>query len=249
MCVSSSFCFSLSGWTANHFVTLARKAQGSWKKPSHPRFKPIICKSCPSQRVEIFASVTNEDSSWGPNRDLGTVFKKEKKQSSCFCQWMWMWLVHVRPQTVSSCSEHERGRERTLLCGGGHVEKKTLTSTDAETATACAADGESAERAECSGSMSRITFCWNVNIYHSVPYDGNAVYHIKLLFLSFKKYFLNLEWSESYNLKDNWICVEAARIGSVLKTMIDEHPSIESNKTIYRKSAIKEETHHPQSVQ
>lgn len=193
VCVSSSFCFSSSGRTANHFVTLARNAQGSWKKPPHPCFKPIICKSCPSQRVEIFASVTNEDSSWGQTGIWEQSLKKNKKQSWCFCQWMWMWLVHVRPQTVSSCSEQERERG-TLLWGGGHVEKKTLTSTEASDAGSVRHWRRAQREPRVPVSFSRITFCWNVNIYHSVPYDGNAVYHIKSLFYHLRNIFLI--WSD-----------------------------------------------------
>lgn len=44
----------------------------------------------------------------------------------------------------------------------------------------------------------------NVNIHHSVPYDGNAVYHIVTESLwenIIKKDFLNLEWLESEKLE------------------------------------------------
>lgn len=109
VCVSSSFCFSSSGRTANHFVTLARNAQGSWKKPPHPRFKPIICKSCPSQRVEIFASVTNEDSSWGQTGIWAQSLKKNKKQSWCFLS---VNVDVIGPRTTTDCVIMQRTGKR-----------------------------------------------------------------------------------------------------------------------------------------
>lgn len=199
MCVSSSFCFSCSGRTANHFVTLARNAQGSWKKPPHPRFKPIICKSCPSQRVEIFASVTNEDSSWGQTGIWAQSLKKEKKQSLCFCQWMWMWLVHVRPQTVSSCSEHEE-KERDAALGWRPCWKENTHIHRGFRRRQRPMLTES-ERRESRVFQSRSVESHSVEMWiFSLPFSSIwwkcSVSH-KIAFLSFKKYFLNLEWSES----------------------------------------------------